>query len=88
MHTKFKPTFLKDLEDLPQDIRKKVEQFVFLALPQCKNLRELSGIKKIHGAKSFYRFRIGDHRIGFEVRENEIIVYKVLHRSKIYRYFP
>ena len=88
MLTKFKPTFIKDLESLPSDIRKKVEEFAFINLPNCKHLGELPGIKKIHGVKSHYRFRVNDYRVGFELRTDEILVYRVLHRSKIYRYFP
>jgi mRNA-degrading endonuclease RelE of RelBE toxin-antitoxin system len=88
MLTKFKPTFIKDITSLPSEIRKKVEEFAFVSLPGCKHLGELSGIKKIHGAKSHYRFRINDYRVGFELRGEEVIIYRVLHRSKIYRYFP
>ncbi len=88
MLVKFKPTFLKDLEVLPDDIHERVSTFVFDTLPAAESLRELQNIKRLHGFKDRYRFKTGDYRVGFELRDKEIIVHRVLHRSKIYRYFP
>lgn len=88
MLVKFKPTFLDDLEVLPKEIHERVSTFVFETLPSVDSVRDLPNIKRLHGFKDRYRFKTGDYRVGFELRNNEVIVYRVLHRSKIYRYFP
>jgi mRNA interferase RelE/StbE len=88
MLTTFKQSFAKDFADLPSDIRDKVEDFVNSALPKCNSVLELNNIKKLKGTKSFYRHRIGNYRIGFEIHDDKVTVHRVLHRSKIYKYFP
>ena len=45
-------------------------------------------VKKLSGfSESRFRLRIGDFRVIYEVRENEVIVYviEVGHRKEIYR---
>jgi mRNA interferase RelE/StbE len=32
-----------------------------------------------------YRFRIGDHRVIFDIEENEIVILRIGHRREIYR---
>lgn len=88
MQTTFKKTFAKDFSDLPNNIKDKVESFVNDILPNADSILDIKHIKKLKGTKSFYRYRIADYRIGFELRNNEVVVYRVLHRSKIYKYFP
>ena len=39
MEIKFKKTFMKDLESLPKEIRKKVENLVFVKLLGITNVR-------------------------------------------------
>ncbi|MBX6423476.1 type II toxin-antitoxin system RelE/ParE family toxin [Thermosulfurimonas sp. F29] len=45
-------------------------------------------MKKLKGYKDFYRIRIGDYRIGLQIKENKIIFVRFLHRKEIYRCFP
>ena len=44
---------------------------------------------KLRGAKNFYRIRVGDFRIIFQIEINRkrVIVYYIRHRKKIYRKF-
>ncbi|MFQ5675283.1 MAG: type II toxin-antitoxin system RelE/ParE family toxin [bacterium] len=88
MEIKFKKTFMKDLESLPKNIRKKVENFVFVKLAEISSITELKNLKKIKGFDKFYRFRIGDYRIGLEFKDSIMILYRVLHRKNIYKRFP
>ncbi len=88
MEIKFKKTFMKDLESLPKQIRKKVEKLVFVKLEEISSITELKNLKKIKGFDKFYRFRIGDYRIGMECRASTLTLYRVLHRKDIYRKFP
>lgn len=43
----------------------------------------------MQGFQSYYRVRIGDYRVGFEILPDESILFiLVAHRKEIYRYFP
>ena len=46
-----------------------------------------NNIKKLVGASDFYRLRVGDYRVVYQIRERElvILVLKVGHRKDIYR---
>ena len=56
---------------------------------EADNITEVPNIKKMQGFQSFYRVRLGDYRIGFELLEdNTIYLILVAHRKDIYKYFP
>ena len=55
---------------------------------EASSLNDLSGIKKIKGERVYFRYRLGDYRVGFKIEDNEILILKVAHRKDIYRYFP
>lgn len=89
MIVSFKKAFLKDLEKLNEDDARKIKKIVFDSFPKATNLSELPNVKKLKGNSSFYRMRVGDYRIGLEVRSpDQIVFYRVLHRKDIYKYFP
>lgn len=64
--------------------------FIFMKnLASATSLRELENVKKLSGYKNYYRYRIGDYRIGFEVLEDgTILLSRFLHRKDIYSRFP
>jgi mRNA interferase RelE/StbE len=75
----------KELDALPQRIQDRCyEALGFLAL---NPFSEVLQIKKLRGAESLYRLRLGDYRIVYEVRGEVLIVVvvKIGHRSDIYR---
>ena len=88
MKVTFKKRFLRDLKGLPTAIRQRVEVLVFEELPEIDNIQQLSGLKKIQGHHTYYRLRVGDYRIGMSIEQDQIILYRVLHRKDIYRNFP
>ena len=88
MKIKFKKTFLKELSKLPTEIREKVGNLVFKDILEISSLKEIKGVKKIKGYKSFYRIKIDDYRIGFELKKDGLIFYRIKHRKDIYKYFP
>ena len=88
MKVAFKKTLFKDREHLPKDYRDNVDALVFDIFPGLIRLSDLTSIKKIKGYPGYYRARIGEYRVGFELRDDEIVVHRVLHRREIYRYFP
>lgn len=88
MQTKYKRTFIKDLQQLPADIRKGVELLSLDEIPCLKNISEIKHLKKIKGYSGYYRIKFRDYRIGIEYRGGIIVFMRVLHRKEIYRYFP
>lgn len=42
-------------------------------------------VKRLSNYMPEYRMRAGDYRVLFEVAENRIIVYRILHRGEAYR---
>jgi mRNA interferase RelE/StbE len=74
-----KPRAVKDLKGLPQaDQRRIVEKLRLLAT-------DLQGdVKKLTDFSPEYRLRVGTWRALFEVEDDKIVVYRILHRSKAY----
>lgn len=68
MKVRFKKAFLKDLEKLPTNFRKKVENLVFEEIPKAKEFSDIKNTKKLKGYENFYRERIGNSRIGSNSR--------------------
>jgi mRNA interferase RelE/StbE len=51
-------------------------------------LDELTGVKKLRGGENHYRIRVGDYRIGLQVRGEILTIFRCLHRKDIYKFFP
>lgn len=75
----------QEFDRLPAKIQNKV-------LEACRILStnpfsEILKIKKLKGADSLYRIRIGDYRVVYEVRREVllILVIKIGHRREVYR---
>lgn len=73
----------KQFKKLPLDIQKRV----------AVKINELSveprpnRAKKLQGNDNFYRIRVGDYRIVYEVKDNILLVtvVRVKHRSEVYK---
>lgn len=88
MNVLFEASFARDLKHV-QDV--KLRQRVAALIEQLEAANDLlgiSGIKKLNDAPDAYRLRVGDHRVGFLLREGVIILVRFLDRKEIYRYFP
>jgi len=83
-----KKSFIKDLKELPKNIQEKIKKLVFEEIPNKNNPPEIPNVKKLKGADSYYRIRVGDYRIGFKYENGKIVFYRVLHRKQIYKRFP
>lgn len=88
MIVKYRKRFLKELSKLPSKIRTQIEQFVFEDLPKLCRISELGSIEKMQGYDGFYKARFGQYRVGMYLKDNILILERVLHRKDIYRYFP
>ncbi len=88
MKPTYKKKFLKDVNNLPEQIRKAIQEIIFEQIPNVENISAIKGIKKLHGYKHFYRMRYSEYRIGLSVKNDRAVFFRVLHRKDIYKYFP
>jgi mRNA interferase RelE/StbE len=85
-----KKTLLKDLARVVEPHKTEVKAFLEAVSENPRLLDTYPRIKKLRGKTSgnFFRIRFGDYRLGYEKQDDAIIVYRILHRREIYRYFP
>jgi mRNA interferase RelE/StbE len=88
VNVRFKKIFLKDLNKIPEGIRTQIHQLIFVEIPETKKFIDLKNIRKIKGYNTYFQFKVGNYRIGFEFEKNLIVFFRVLHRKDIYKYFP
>ena len=90
MKLTLKKMFLKDIQKVEEPQKSQVKDFLEKLYVKPSILENYQNIKKLKGEKkgNFYRIRFGEYRLGYEKREDEIIIYRVLRRKEIYRYFP
>ena len=89
MEVEYRQLFLKDLKKLKkQPVYQRVIELAFEKLPDAKDLTDVSNVKALKGYPNRYRIRIGDYRIGIEVKKGKVEMMRVLHRRDFYRYFP
>jgi mRNA interferase RelE/StbE len=88
MEITLKKQAIKDILQIPSEYNIRLKDFVFKTLTEIQNIHQIPHCSKIRGYDYFYRIRIGDYRIGFELTGNKIIIYRIMHRKDIYRFFP
>ena len=71
---------LKDLKKLDKQISK----FILKKIESLKNYPVVSNIKKLKNFYPPYRYRINDYRILFDIEDNTIIIFKIVHRKDAY----
>lgn len=70
----------KDLSSIPKSDAQRIADAIF-ALEDG-----LAGdIKKLTNHTPEYRLRVGNWRVLFEISEEQIIIYRILHRKEAYR---
>lgn len=79
----FTNTAQRDLSRLQSAIMDRVETTV-LSLEETPRPK---GVKKLQGFKDYYRIRIGDYRIIYQINdaENYAVIARILHRREAYR---
>jgi mRNA interferase RelE/StbE len=73
----------KDLDRLPTDVKIRI-------IHKIETLSENPrphGVEKLSGEEGFYRIRVGDYRVIYEIQDDVILVLvlRLGHRSDIYR---
>ena len=88
MKTLFEKGFGRDLKKIKDKRLLKQVQKVIAQVASAASLAEVTNLKKLKGFDTFYRIRVGEHRIGIEVTEGQVIFVCFLNRKDIYRHFP
>ena len=89
MIVEFDKSFEKSIDRLKDNSLIPRIQKIIELLESAKSLNELSNIKKLSGYKTYYRFRLGDYRLGIEkINEKTVRLIIVAHRKNIYNLFP
>lgn len=88
MKVVFDKSFAKRLIKIKDKaILEKVKQ-VILQAEEATNIQQIPHIKKMEGFKTFYRIRVGDYRIGLELKGDTLWFITVADRKDIYKGFP
>ena len=89
MIVEFDKSFDKSLDKLKDKaLFPKIEKVISI-LEKTSSLKELTSIKKLSGYKVYYRYRLGDYRIGFEqISKSTIRLIIIAHRKDVYNVFP
>jgi mRNA interferase RelE/StbE len=81
-------SFEKDLQNInDQKLKIRLSELIEI-ITNTDSLLKIKNIKKLKGDTISYRLRLWDYRIGFELRDDSIILIRFLHRKEIYKYFP
>ena len=89
MIVEFDKSFGKSLDNLnDKSMYPKIEKLIE-SIESLSTLSEISNLKKLSGYKNYYRFRLGDYRLGVEkINEKTIRFIVIAHRKNIYNKFP
>ncbi len=90
MKTLYEKSFGRDLKKIKDKRLLKQVQKIIAQVESATSLQDLQNVKKLEleGYQTYYRIRVGEHRIGIEVLEGQVIFVCFLNRKDIYRYFP
>lgn len=80
-------SFKRDYKKLTPQVQALITT-AYETLLNTERLDELKEVTKMVGYKIYYRFKIGDFRIGFEYENETVTLIRVLNRKEIYKYFP
>ncbi len=89
MIVEFDKSFEKSLNKLKdKSIFPKIEKVISI-LEKTNSITELPNTKKLSGFKTYYRYRLGDYRIGIElISTTTLRIIVIAHRKDIYNVFP
>ena len=72
---------VKDIKKLDIIVKKRLKKKLELLTTNPKHYSK----KLIHSDLGTYRYRVGNHRVIFDLEKNKIIILKIGHRREIYR---
>lgn len=88
MKLKFESSFARDLKRIKDARLRKRVAVLIERLEEAADLSEIEGIKKLKDTRDAFRLRMGDYRLGLLLRDEEVVLVRLLDRKDIYRHFP
>lgn len=79
----FAPTAKRQFDRLSRDLKERLRPHIDALAADPRP----SGVRKLAGSEGLYRIRVGDYRVIYEVRDDEllVLVVRVGHRRDVYR---
>ncbi len=74
-----KPKAVKDLQKLPPNTQTRILEKVELMQDDLQG-----DVKRLTDFTPEYRLRVGDYRVLFEIELEDVVIYRIKHRSKAY----
>ena len=71
-----------DLDKIKKFYAKQITKHIDTLLLQRAEDVTRSSVKKLRGFESLYRLRVGDHRVFYRVRSNEVTVLRILSKDE------
>jgi len=65
-------------------INRQTTQFLLKKIENLKKYPSLTNIKKLKNHYPPYRYRIGTYRVLFDIENENIIIFKIVHRKDAY----
>lgn len=84
-------SFYKDAKKCPKHIQEKANEVIYDSGKCSKSSIfgiRLSKMRRHKKDENYYRIRVGDWRIGAELKYPQIIVITILSRGQVYKKFP
>lgn len=89
MTVEFDKSFEKSLDRIRNKALYPRIERIIKECESADSIVNVHNIKKLSGFRNYYRIRLGDYRLGLELRdENNIRFIIIAHRKEIYRFFP
>jgi len=84
----FRESFLRDVRAIKEkSVQRRIRE-VIEHVEQISGPTDIRNLKKLTGNATYYRIRIGEHRVGLKIEADTVIFVRVLNRKDIYKYFP
>ena len=81
MQIELRKSAVNDLKSLPKTLK----DIVHSKIAELVNFPNVSNVKKLTNFEPAYRLRISDYRVLFDVKNDKIIIGRVLHRRESYK---
>lgn len=88
MKIAFDQSFYKRLKKIKNNLVLREVKEVILQCETASNMRQIPNLKKMKGFSAFYRIRIGNYRIGLELKDDVLYFITIADRKDIYKNFP
>ena len=87
MIIEFDKSFSKSLDRLKDLVTKKRIERIIQDFDRADTIINIKNVKKLVGFKSYYRIRIGDYRVIYQINDKDlsILIVRIGHRREIYR---